>query len=181
MACRGMAVLPEGMSRERFHWLEKWAADPSDVIATVGTESNVKEIYDKCHELSADPANIIFNQFSEFGNHLVHWLCTGKAGQAVFEHLRGTDASLNLAAFVSATGSAGTLGAGDMLKDRYGSWNVAVEALECPTLLYNGFGEHNIQGIGDKHVPYIHNVMNTDAVCAVSDTATDQLLSLIHI
>ena len=31
-------------------------------------------------------------------------------------------------------------------------------------MLENGFGEHNIQGIGDKHIPLIHNVMNTDVV-----------------
>jgi cysteine synthase len=175
MACRGVAVLPEGMSRERFDWLDRWVMDPDDVIATPGTESNVKEIYDKCHELDRDEHNIIFNQFSEFGNHLAHRLCTGKAGAKVFEHLRAQDPELKLRAFVSATGSAGTLGAGDYLKDEYGSWNVAVEAQECPTMLYNGFGEHNIQGIGDKHIPYIHNVMNTDLVVAISDASTDAL------
>jgi hypothetical protein len=61
------------------------------------------------------------------------------------------------------------------LKDQYGTRIVAVEALECPTMLENGYGEHNIQGIGDKHIPLIHNVMNTDVVCAISDTATDEL------
>ena len=82
---------------------------------------------------------------------------------------------LRLAAFVSATGSAGTIAAGDRLKEDYGARIVAVEALECPTMLSNGFGEHNIQGIGDKHIPLIHNVMNTDLVAAVSDRATDHL------
>jgi cysteine synthase A len=57
---------------------------------------------------------------------------------------------------------------------------VAVEALECPTMLYNGFGEHNIQGIGDKHIPLIHNVMNTDIAMAVSDRSTDQLFVLFN-
>jgi cysteine synthase A len=175
MGCRGVAVLPEGMSRERFEWLEGWVADPADIIRTPGTESNVKEIYDECNRLSQDPDNVIFNQFSEFGNHLVHRLCTGAALGRVFESLRATNPNLLMRAFVSATGSAGTIGAGDHLKERYGSWTVAAEALECPTLLYNGFGEHNIQGIGDKHVPLIHNVMATDIVTAVSDVATDQL------
>ncbi|HYA43974.1 MAG TPA: pyridoxal-phosphate dependent enzyme [Acidimicrobiales bacterium] len=178
MGCRGVAVLPEGMSRERFTWLEDWVSDPADVIATPGSESNVKEIYDKCNELSADPANVIFNQFSEFGNHLVHYLCTGAALVEVFEHLRRAEPGLRLAAFVSASGSAGTLGAGDRLKESYGARIVAVEALECPTMLYNGFGEHNIQGIGDKHIPLIHNVHNTDLVTAISDRATDQLAVL---
>ncbi len=175
MGCRGVAVLPGGMSRERFAWLEDWVSDPADIIRTAGTESNVKEIYDKCAELSADPGNVIFNQFSEFGNHLAHYLCTGRALGAVFEAMAETEPGLQLRAFTSASGSAGTLGAGDYLKERYGTKIVAVEALECPTMLANGYGEHNIQGIGDKHIPLIHNVMNTDLAAAVSDRATDQL------
>jgi cysteine synthase len=175
MGCRGVAVLPEGMSRERFDWLEEWVAAPEDIIRTPGTESNVKEIYDRCAELAADPQNVIFNQFAEFGNHLVHYLCTGIALAAVFESLAAATPGLRLAAFVSASGSAGTLGAGDHLKERYGAKIVAAEAAECPTMLANGFGEHNIQGIGDKHIPLIHNVMNTDLVAAVSDRATDHL------
>jgi cysteine synthase len=175
MGCRGVAVLPEGMSRERFAWLAEWVSDPGDIITTAGTESNVKEIYDKCAELAQDPASVIFNQFAEFGNHLVHYACTGPALGRVFESLREADPGLRLRAFVSASGSAGTLGAGDHLKDGYGAAIVAAEALQCPTMLCNGFGAHNIQGIGDKHIPLIHNVMNTDLVTAVSDQATDQL------
>ncbi len=175
MGCRGVAVLPEQMSAERFEWLDRWVADPSDVIRTPGSESNVKEIYDRCHELAEDPDNVILNQFCEFGNHLVHRLATGAALERIVEHLATSRPELNVRAFVSATGSAGTIGAGDHLKERFGSLTVAVEALECPTLLNNGFGEHNIQGIGDKHVPLIHNVMATDVVVAVSDRATDSL------
>ena len=177
MASRGVAILPAGMSQERFDWLDKWCANPAeDVIKTVGTESNVKEIYDACNALAKDPTNFVLNQFCEFGNHLAHYEVTGRALGHVFEHVRAaTGRDLRLAAFTSATGSAGTIAAGDRLKDTYGTKIVAVEALECPTLLENGFGEHNIQGIGDKHVPLIHNVMNTDVVVAVSDRATDQL------
>jgi cysteine synthase len=175
MGCRGVAVLPEGMSRERFAWLEDWVMDQGDIIRTPGTESNVKEIYDKCAELDAVPENVIFNQFSEFGNHLVHYECTGRALEAVFESMAEAEPGLRLRAFTSATGSAGTIGAGDYLKERYGTKIVAVEALECPTMLVNGFGAHNIQGIGDKHIPLIHNVMNTDLVTGISDRATDQL------
>ena len=175
MGCRGVAILPEGMSQERFTWLENWVSDPGDIIRTPGSESNVKEIYDACAVLDRDPSNIIFNQFCEFGNYLAHYTCTGQAVERVIEAVRKMRSDLAPRAFVSATGSAGTLGAGDYLKDRYGSKTVAVEALECPTLLYNGFGEHNIQGIGDKHVPLIHNVMNTDVVTAVSDVSTDCL------
>src|SRR5580700_1678609 len=178
MGCRGVAVLPEGMSRERFAWLEDWVTDPKDIIRTPGTESNVKEIYDKCAELAAEPGNVIINQFAEFGNHLVHYQCTGRALGAVFDSIAAAEPSgpgLRLRAFVAASGSAGTLGAGDYLKERYGAKIVGVEALECPTMLANGFGEHNIQGSGDKHIPLIHNVMNTDLVAGISDSATDQL------
>jgi cysteine synthase A len=180
MQCRGVAVLPAGMSRERFAWLERWVSDQADIIRTPGTESNVKEIYDKCHELDTDPANIIFNQFSEFANYLVHYACTGRAGATVFEAMQARDAGLRLRAFVSATGSAGTIGAGDYMKEKHGASIVAAEALECPTMLSNGFGEHNIQGIGDKHIPLIHNVMNTDFVVAISDRSTDALNVLFN-
>lgn len=176
MGSRGVAVLPAGMSKERFDWLDKWVSDPSDVVRTPGTESNVKEIYDACNEMKRDPKNFIFNQFCEFGNHVGHYEVTGRALSNVFEHVnKQRGGKLRLAAFTSATGSAGTIGAGDRLKDDYGTKIVAVEALECPTMLENGFGEHNIQGIGDKHIPLIHNVMNTDVVVDVSDRATDEL------
>jgi hypothetical protein len=162
------------MSQERFDWLERWCEHPADdVIRTVGTESNVKEIYDSCNALARDPANFVFNQFCEFGNHLGHLEITGRALDHVFQVAARPNA--RLAAFVSATGSAGTIAAGDRLKELHGSITVAVEALECPTMLENGFGEHNIQGIGDKHIPLIHNVANTDVVVGISDRATDDL------
>lgn len=175
MRCRGVAVLPENMSQERFDWLDRWVVDPSDVIRTPGSESNVKEIYDACNELDKNPINIIFNQFREFGNYLVHRTVTGAALEKIYEHVTKNSPKARLAAYVSATGSAGTLAAGDHLKKTFGAKIVAVEAAECPTLLENGFGEHNIQGIGDKHVPYIHNAMNTDVVAAVPEAATDTL------
>ena len=181
MRCRGVAVLPEGMSAERFEWLAQWVGDPADVIRTPGSESNVKEIYDACAELERDPANVIFNQFSEYANHLVHYACTGRALATVFEDVAARSKTRpTLAAFTSATGSGGSIAAGDYLKDRYGALVVAAEAVECPTLLRNGFGEHNIQGIGDKHVPLVHNVMNTDVVTAISDHATDGLFVLFN-
>lgn len=174
MNCHGVAILPEGMSRERFRWLEAWVSEPADIVRTAGSESNVKEIYDACAALERDAGNIVFNQFCEFGNYLVHYECTGRALERIVESIDPAG-KRRVHAFVSATGSAGTLGAGDYLKERFGARIVAVEALECPTLLCNGFGEHNIQGIGDKHVPLIHNVMNTDVAVAVSDSATDCL------
>ena len=175
MGCRGVAVLPENMSRERFEWLEEWIADPGDVIRTSGSESNVKEIYDACDELAEDPSNFILNQFTEFANHVGHHEVTGRALEHLYRHYASARPDLQLAAFVAASGSSGTLAAGERLKADHGARIAAVEALECPTMLYNGFGEHNIQGIGDKHIPLIHNITNTDVVVGVSDRACDEL------
>ena len=174
LGCRSVAVLPEGMSRERFDWLEEWVVDAGDIHRTPGTESNVKEIYDACHVLAQDEQNLILNQFAEYGNYIVHRAVTGPALERVFS-ANNTDGTLNARAFVCASGSAGTLAAGDHLKHALGTDTCVVEALECPTLLYNGYGEHNIQGIGDKHVPLIHNVMATDFAIGVSDAGSDAL------
>ena len=174
LGCRSVAVLPEGMSRERFAWLEDWVVDAGDIHRTPGTESNVKEIYDACHVLAKDEQNLILNQFSEYGNYIVHRAVTGPALERIFRaHDSGGDKTAR--AFVCASGSAGTLAAGDYLEGALGTHTCVVEALECPTLLYNGYGEHNIQGIGDKHVPLIHNVMGTDFVIGVSDEGSDAL------
>ncbi len=177
MGATAVAILPEGMSRERFEWLKKIGAE---VIATPGTESNVKEIYDKCWEIRRDrPTDVIFNQFEEFGNPSWHYHVTGPALAEVFERVRGKKG--RLAAYMSATGSAGTIGAGDYLKKTYPGMLIgAVEALQCPTLYMNGFGDHRIEGIGDKHVPWIHNVRNTDNVVAIDDEDTIRLLRLFN-
>ncbi|MFO0652057.1 MAG: pyridoxal-phosphate dependent enzyme [Polyangiales bacterium] len=180
LGCRGVAILPAEMSAERFEWLDRWVSHPDDVVRTPGSESNVKEIYDACARLSREPGNVVLNQFAEMDNHMAHYAVTGSALAAVYEHLKASNPALRASAFVSASGSAGTLAAGDKLKDLYGTKITAVEALECPTLLRNGFGAHHIQGIGDKHVPYIHNVMNTDVVAAVSDASTDSLFMLFN-
>src|SRR5438093_10167205 len=145
LGCRGVAVLPAGMSRERFDWLERWVADPGDIVRTPGTESNVKEIYDNCAELARNEENVILNQFSEFANYLIHYHCTGRAFEAVFARLARENPERRLAGFVAATGSSGTLAAGDYLKALHATRIAAVEALECPTMLCNGYGEHNIQ------------------------------------
>jgi cysteine synthase len=180
LGCRAIAVLPEGMSQERFDWLSRWIIEPQNIIRTPGTESNVKEIYDCCGELARNPENEIVNQFSEFGNYIGHWRCTGPALERIFDSLEREAKQLRLAAFVAASGSAGTLAAGDYLKEKCGAKIAVIEAAECPTLLRNGYGEHNIQGIGDKHVPLIHNVMNTDVVIGISDRATDGLNAVFN-
>jgi len=176
LGCRAVAILPEEMSRERFEWLRAIGAE---VIATPGCESNVKEIYDKCRELSADPLYMIFNQFAEFGNPIFHYQVTGPAAMEAYEARRPERG--RLAAFVSATGSAGTIAAGDFLKTLYPQVRiVAAEARQCPTLYLNGFGGHRIEGIGDKHVPWVHNVRNTDAVAGIDDEDCLRLLRLFN-
>jgi len=177
MGCTAVAILPELMSRERFDWLRDIGAE---VIATPGCESNVKEIYDKCWEIrQTRPECVIFNQFDEFGNAVWHYGNTGPAVEEVFQAVAAP--GQRLAAYVSATGSAGTIAAGDYLRGRFPALRVvASEALQCPTLLQNGFGGHRIEGIGDKHVPWIHNVRNTDAVAAIDDEDCLRLLRLFN-
>lgn len=174
LGLKSIAILPEGMSKERFSWLEEWVEDKNDIIKTTGTESNVKEIYDACNELKKDSKNDIINQFDEYYNYAIHRAVTGPSFEKSFLEVKG-DSDLQAKFYVSASGSSGTLAAGDYLKDHLNSKIAVVEATECPTLLNNGYGEHNIQGIGDKHVPLIHNVMNTDFVVGVSEKATNNL------
>ncbi len=177
LACESVAILPEGMSKERFDWLKTVAGE---VIATPGTESNVKEIFDKCWELRRSGEDLmIFNQFDEFGNYLWHYLMSGDALEELTRQLLGEKGQL--AGFASATGSAGTIAAGDYLKQKFpGVKIIASEALQCPTLLNNGFGAHRIEGIGDKHVPWIHNSKNTDFITAIDDNAVVNLARLFN-
>ncbi|MCI0523179.1 MAG: pyridoxal-phosphate dependent enzyme [Bacteroidales bacterium] len=178
MGTESVAILPEEMSRERFEWLRDVIG--SEIIATPGCESNVKEIYDKCWEIRRTrPECVIFNQFDEFGNAAWHYNITGPAIEEVFNLV--SKGAGNLAAYVSATGSAGTIAAGDYLRTIAPHVKVvASEALQCPTLLMNGFGGHRIEGIGDKHVPWIHNVKNTDAVTAIDDEDCVRLFRLFN-
>ncbi len=178
MDVHAIAILPEEMSRERFEWLRDYVQ--AEVIATPGCESNVKEIYDKVWELRETCEEcVIFNQFDEFGNAVWHYTITGPAAEEVFGYVARENS--NLFAFVSATGSAGTIATGDYLRTKFPHIKVvASEALQCPTLFMNGFGGHRIEGIGDKHVPWIHNVKNTDVVTAIDDEDTMRLLRLFN-
>ncbi|MCD8322308.1 MAG: pyridoxal-phosphate dependent enzyme [Oscillospiraceae bacterium] len=176
LGVHAIGILPEEMSRERFDWLRSIGAE---IIATPGCESNVKEIFDKTHELAEDPGNMIFNQFEQMGNHLWHYEVTGSAIAEVFEHIRRPGDRMAGACFT--TGSAGAIGSGDKLKELYPTMKLAAgEALQCPTLLDNGFGGHRIEGIGDKHVPWIHNVKNTDMVIDIDDCDSQELIRLFN-
>ncbi len=177
LGCESIAILPEEMSQERFNWLNGVA---SEVIATPGCESNVKEIYDKCWEIrETRPECVIFNQFDEFGNPIWHYNVTGSIIQELYEKI--AKPGQRLGAYVSSTGSAGTIAAGDYLRTKHPDMIVtAVEALQCPTLYACGFGGHRIEGIGDKHVPWVHNVRNTDMISAVDDQQCMDLLRLFN-
>jgi len=177
LGCESIAILPEGMSRERFEWLEGVA---DEIIRTPGTESNVKEIFDKCWELRRSGQDlVIFNQFDEMGNYLWHYSVTGPAMHEILKRVMGPDDSYR--GMASATGSGGTIASGDYLKEQYPHSKIcASEALQCPTLLNNGFGAHRIEGIGDKHIPWVHNVKNTDMVVAIDDEATIQIMRLFN-
>jgi cysteine synthase A len=176
LGCESIAILPEEMSRERFEWLSQVAGE---VIATPGCESNVWEIFQKCKELQATRDNVvIFNQFDEFGNHLWHYDVTGHAMEEVLAAELGEG---DYAGVVLSSGSSGTMGCGDYLKERFPRSRLVVsEALQCPTLLRNGYGGHRIEGIGDKHVPWIHNVRNTDMVVGIDDEDTIRLVRLFN-
>ncbi|MDO4748376.1 MAG: pyridoxal-5-phosphate-dependent protein subunit beta [Eubacteriales bacterium] len=176
LACSSIAILPEEMSKERFDWLKTVAGE---IIATPGCESNVKEIFDKTWELKQRDDVMIFNQFEEMGNPLWHYNITGHALSTVFEAIKRPDDKFSGACFTS--GSAGTMSAGDYLKDYYPTLKLGVgEALQCPTILDNGFGGHRIEGIGDKHIPWIHNVKNTDMAIAIDDEDSQRLLRLFN-
>lgn len=177
LAVHPVAILPEEMSQERFDWLRDHGAE---VYATPGCESNVKEIYDKCHELEAESDEyLVFNQFDQFGNSVWHYEITGHTIETLFKQVK--EENQRLSGYVSATGSAGTIAAGDYLRNLYPLIKItATEALQCPTLLMNGFGGHRIEGIGDKHVPWIHNVKNTDLVAAINDEDTLRVLRLFN-
>jgi len=180
LACESIAILPEGMSRERFDWLSTIAGE---VIATAGTESNVKEIFDKTNELRATREDImIFNQFEEMGNYLWHYEITGNAINEAFTEINSVSGEeLKFSGICLMSGSAGSLAAGDFLKQTYPDIKIAVgEALQCPTILSNGFGDHRIEGVGDKHIPWVHNVRNTDMGIAIDDNDAMALLRLFN-
>ncbi len=178
MGFDSVVVLPEGMSAERFQRIESYGAR---VIKTVGSESNVKEIYDKTHELAQDPQVRILNQFSEMGNYRFHYYVTGNTIVELAGALEQAGiGNGTVSAFVSAMGSAGTIAAGDRLKQVFHECKiVGLEPIQCPTLYNNGYGAHDIQGIGDKHVTWIHNVMNMDAIMCLDDVECKKGLQLL--
>lgn len=179
LGCQSIAILPEGMSKERFEWLKTVAGE---VIATPGCESNVKEIFDKCWELRRTRDNVsIFNQFEEFGNTLWHYEVTGNTFKEIIENELDFKKGERFFGSIFSSGSAGTTAAGYFLKEAFPKSKLAVaEALQCPTLLNNGYGDHRIEGIGDKHIPWIHDTKVTDMAVAVDDEVPVRMLRLFN-
>ncbi len=178
LGCESIAVLPEEMSTERFDWLKNMGAE---VIATPGSESNVKEIYDRVKLLLSERGNQVvnLNQFEDFGNPRWHYAVTGPAMEEVYEQHRGSGD--RFAGVFLTQGSGGTLGSAEYLRRKFPALKVgAGEALQCPTLLYNGYGAHRIEGIGDKHVPWIMNLKNIDAVAGIDDQRVYKLMRLFN-
>ena len=178
MGYRSIVILPEEMSQERFDLIETYGAQ---VIKTPGCESNVKEIYDKTWELRrADPDVRVLNQFEVMGNYRFHYYVTGNTIVELAAELAEKGIGRGrVDAFVSAMGSAGTIAAGDRLKQVWHDHKiVGLEPIQCPTLYNNGYGGHDIQGIGDKHVTWIHNVNNMDAIMCIDDIETKRVLQV---
>ncbi|MBI4788587.1 MAG: pyridoxal-phosphate dependent enzyme [Chloroflexi bacterium] len=178
MGFNSIVVLPEGMSKERFKQIESYGAR---IIKTPGSESNVKEIYDETHRLRQDPNIRILNQFEVMGNYRFHYHVTGNTIVELADVLKKQGiGNGKIAAYTSAMGSAGTIAAGDRLKQCWPDHKiVGLEPIQCPTLYNNGYGSHDIQGIGDKHVTWIHNVMNQDAIMCLDDIECKKGLQLL--
>src|SRR5688572_6031878 len=178
MGFDSIVVLPADMSRERFERIESYGAR---IIRTPGSESNVKEIYDKTWELRRDPNIRILNQFEVMGNYRFHYHVTGNTIVELAEVLRARGVGAGrVAAFCSAMGSAGTIAAGDRLKQVFPDLKlVGLEPIQCSTLYNNGYGGHDIQGIGDKHVTWVHNVLNMDAIMCLDDIACKKGLQVL--
>jgi len=164
MGYRSVVIMPDSMSAERYERIKRYGGE---LDLTPGTESDVILVLERTHDhFKKDPNNKILAQFELLPNYRFHRCVTG---DAALEAARGTGNG-RVAAFVSAPGSAGTLAAGDEIKAKFpDSVICAVEPSECSTLFNNGRGTHRIEGIGDKMVTLIHNVLTTDYVMMVHD------------
>ncbi len=177
LSCESIAIMPDNMSRERFEWL---SGIVSETLRISGGDSNVKAVFDCVNEFKRNRKDaMIFNQFDEMGNHLWHYHVTGTAAEEAYRNIRRHGD--HFAGVCFATGSAGTIGCADYLRERHPGIKVAaVESLQCPTMWSNGFGEHRIEGIGDRHVPWIHNIRNTDDIICIDDADPMRLLRLFN-
>ena len=172
---RALVVMPDTMSRERYERIRQYGAD---LDLTPGSESDVILTLERTHQnYVRNPDYLVLAQFELLPNYRFHYHATGNAAlAAAAEHCNG-----RVAAFVSAPGSAGTLAAGDAIKKRFSEAAiVALEPRECPTLYNGGQGQHRIEGIGDKMVTLIHNILTTDYVTLIHDDDCVRGLQVLH-
>ena len=169
-----IVVMPEGMSRERYERIRQYGGR---MDLTPGSESDVILVLERTREYRKDARHKVLAQFEMLPNYRFHRYVTGRSAlEAAREHGNG-----RVAAFVSAPGSAGTIAAGDEIKARFPDSVVcALEPKECSTLFNNGKGAHRIEGIGDKMVTLIHNVLTTDYVGLIPDEDCIEGLELVQ-
>jgi cysteine synthase len=169
-----IVVMPDQMSRERYDRIRQYGAE---LDLTPGTESDVILVLERTKHYTADAHNKVMAQFELLPNYRFHRYVTGgSAIEAASTHGNG-----RVAAFVCAPGSAGTLAAGEEIKVRFPECVVAaLEPRECPTLFNGGCGQHRIEGVGDKMVPLIHNVLSTDYVVLIHDDDCVMGLALVE-
>lgn len=174
MGYKAVVIMPDNMSKERYERIKKYGAD---LDLTPGTESDVILTLQRTHELAKDPKNKALAQFELMPNYRFHRYVTGNSAIEAVEGIGNG----RVACFVSAPGSAGTIGAGDEIKKAFPECKiVALEPYECATLAYGGRGQHRIEGIGDKMCTLIHNVLNTDFVTLIHDDDCVKGLKIIH-
>jgi len=163
MGYPAVVIMPDGMSPERYRRIRQYGGD---LDLTPGSESDVILVLRRTEEYKKDARNKVLAQFELLPNYRFHRYVTGRSAlEAAKHHGNG-----RVAAFVSAPGSAGTLAAGDEIKARFPDCFIcALEPKECPTLFNNGRGTHRIEGIGDKMVTLIHNVLTTDYLALIHD------------
>lgn len=174
MGYEAVIIMPDNMSRERYERIKKYGGK---LELTPGSESDVILTLKRTREMMKDPKNRALAQFELFPNYRFHRHVTGNSA---IEAVQGIGNG-RIACFVSAPGSAGTLAAGDQIKNAFPEAKVAaLEPYECSTLSTGGRGQHRIEGIGDKMCTLIHNVLTTDFVVLINDDDTIKGLKIIH-
>jgi cysteine synthase len=158
-----IVIMPEGMSAERYQRIRQYGGQ---LDLTPGSESDVILVLERTQEYRQDPRNKVLAQFELFPNYRFHRYVTGRSAlEAARPYGNG-----RVALFAAAPGSAGTMAAGDEIKATFPECLIAaLEPRECSTLFNNGSGSHRIEGIGDKMVTLIHNVLTTDYVALIHD------------
>jgi cysteine synthase len=169
-----IVIMPDQMSAERYERIRHYGGE---LDLTPGCESDVILVIERTEHYKKDSRYKILAQFELLPNYRFHRYVTGNSALEVAAQYGNG----RVAAFVAAPGSAGTLGAADEIKARFPDCQVAApEPRECSTLFDNSRGTHRIEGIGDKMVTLIHNVLTTDYVMLIHDEDCIKGLELLE-